>query len=813
MSNLLGVIRAVIGQVYVVEADGSQRLLKEGDRIYSGEEIVTGDSGAVSVSLPDGKTLDLGRNSHWTEQGLHAVNSAEHNTLDIASAQKAIADGADPTHTLEATAAGNEPPVNIEGGGGGHTLVQLDLTGQIISPTAGFPTAGPGSTAPDIIHFDTFNPSVHDARNPENNAQDPIATEKITAADLVVATQTVAFTELTPATNTVPLTQLLPAEPPTPLTQLTPAEPPTPLTQLIPAEPPMPLTQLTPAEPPTPLTQLIPAEPPMPLTQLIPAEPPTPLTQLTPAELPTPLTQLIPAEPPTSLTQLTPAEPPTPLTQLIPAEPPTPLTQLTPAEPATHTIPASVLTPATHTVPASVLTPATHTVPASVLTPATHTAQASLAHVDVNIDLREVPPDTSGSDVIKVNGGSEDPDGFDVKDGKIVAIGPDVRIWLSEGDKEPTCADHDHQIMHYSNGNPGGDSSYSDVFVVHKGSGYTQDGNHRDLDSVHGNTQPQGGADSHKDYIFVQTEVGVTPQASHQTDNRNHNVNTLDGVKVTYTNADGQHGSYFGQSSNQIEGVIFGDGKTHIASDADTTLKHVTPPPAAHDYIIDVTATLTDDNTSDSLSKITLEGLPKGTEIMEGDKVVYTVGDDGKYVIDGSGHGSRWDDHITIRVHGDDKPIITGHGTYEHHDPAPPPAPAADNNSAQHHAADLATAHNAPDVHHKYSASILGNHENNDLNMDTLLHAGKVNQGKSADAAITHSHEADKIDLSALATELEKGSDDVSQLIVTDDHHSNALAVPVAPAPVMASTAGYEHHAALSPSIDHLLHQPEHHSY
>jgi ribosomal 50S subunit-recycling heat shock protein len=145
VSNLLGVIKAVIGQVYVVEADGSQRLLKEGDRIYSGEEIVTGASGAVSVALPDGKTLDLGRNSHWSEHGLHAVSNVEHETQDVASIQKAIADGADPTQALEATAAGNEPPVQIEGGGGGHTLVQLDLTGQIIDPTAGFNTQGIGA--------------------------------------------------------------------------------------------------------------------------------------------------------------------------------------------------------------------------------------------------------------------------------------------------------------------------------------------------------------------------------------------------------------------------------------------------------------------------------------------------------------------------------------------------------------------------------------------------------------------------------------------------------------------------------------------
>ncbi|WP_183270522.1 retention module-containing protein [Buttiauxella sp. A111] len=150
MSNLLGVIRAVIGQVYVIEADGSQRLLKEGDRIYSGEEIVTGSSGAVSVSLPDGKTLDLGRNSHWTEHGLTAVNSTEHDAQDVASLQKAIADGADPTQSLEATAAGNETPAPIVGGGGGHTHVQLELTGEIIDPTAGFKTQGLG--APTWTH-------------------------------------------------------------------------------------------------------------------------------------------------------------------------------------------------------------------------------------------------------------------------------------------------------------------------------------------------------------------------------------------------------------------------------------------------------------------------------------------------------------------------------------------------------------------------------------------------------------------------------------------------------------------------------------
>lgn len=145
MSKLLGVIKAIIGQVYVVDANGTQRLVHEGDRVYSGEEIVTGASGAVSLSLPDGKTLDIGRNSHWGEHGLQVNHNPEHDAQDIAAVQKAIADGADPTQVLEATAAGNDAPVQLEGGGGGHTLVQLELTGQVVDPTAGFNTKGLGS--------------------------------------------------------------------------------------------------------------------------------------------------------------------------------------------------------------------------------------------------------------------------------------------------------------------------------------------------------------------------------------------------------------------------------------------------------------------------------------------------------------------------------------------------------------------------------------------------------------------------------------------------------------------------------------------
>ncbi|WP_333494822.1 retention module-containing protein [Kluyvera sp. CHPC 1.251] len=145
MSGALGVIKAVIGQVFAVAADGSKRLLQEGDRVYSGEEIVTGNTGAVSIGLTNGKTVDIGRNSHWTEHGIHIAENVEHSMQDVAAMQKALADGADPTTALEATAAGNEPEVKMEGGGGGHTLVQLELTNEMVDPTAGFNTKGIGA--------------------------------------------------------------------------------------------------------------------------------------------------------------------------------------------------------------------------------------------------------------------------------------------------------------------------------------------------------------------------------------------------------------------------------------------------------------------------------------------------------------------------------------------------------------------------------------------------------------------------------------------------------------------------------------------
>ncbi|RPH26690.1 retention module-containing protein, partial [Buttiauxella warmboldiae] len=142
MHNILGIVKVVIGEVFAVAVDGTQRQLHEGDRILAGEEIVTGANGALTVSLSDGHTMDMGRNSHWGEQsGLRAAVNSGHATDDVAALQQAIADGVDPTKALEATAAGNEAPIEAGTGGGGHFIEHVELTGKVLDVTSGFSTS------------------------------------------------------------------------------------------------------------------------------------------------------------------------------------------------------------------------------------------------------------------------------------------------------------------------------------------------------------------------------------------------------------------------------------------------------------------------------------------------------------------------------------------------------------------------------------------------------------------------------------------------------------------------------------------------
>ena len=155
MATLIGIVSTVIGQVFAQSSDGTRRALAEGDRLYAGDQLTTGAEGAVAVSLQNGQELTLGRGSsvqmnaqlldhHAPRVAVdEATTPTQAQLTDVEQLQKAIAAGADPTQTGEATAAG-PTPLGTPGAalGGGHSFVMLEEVAGRVDPTVGFPTEG-----------------------------------------------------------------------------------------------------------------------------------------------------------------------------------------------------------------------------------------------------------------------------------------------------------------------------------------------------------------------------------------------------------------------------------------------------------------------------------------------------------------------------------------------------------------------------------------------------------------------------------------------------------------------------------------------
>ncbi|MHA3737746.1 retention module-containing protein, partial [Pseudomonas sp. Eth.TT006] len=155
MATLIGTVTKVIGQVFAQGADGTRRELSVGDRLFAGDQLITGAEGAVAVHLQNGHELTLGRDSSMILSGQLLANQAVHvdspealtpsqaQLTDVEQIQKAIAAGDDPTKAAEATAAGPNAPTGAPGqAGGGHSFVLLTEVGGRVDPVIGFPTAG-----------------------------------------------------------------------------------------------------------------------------------------------------------------------------------------------------------------------------------------------------------------------------------------------------------------------------------------------------------------------------------------------------------------------------------------------------------------------------------------------------------------------------------------------------------------------------------------------------------------------------------------------------------------------------------------------
>lgn len=145
MSTLVAIVKSIVGQVIAVSPEGIRRVLIEGDRLYAGEQVLTGVGGAITLQLPDGRYLDLGRDSQWsagtpdssTDMRLATAPTAP----SVEQLQQAIQAGVDPTTALEATAAGPTSSGSSSGAlGGGHSVVMLEETAGRVDPTVGYQT-------------------------------------------------------------------------------------------------------------------------------------------------------------------------------------------------------------------------------------------------------------------------------------------------------------------------------------------------------------------------------------------------------------------------------------------------------------------------------------------------------------------------------------------------------------------------------------------------------------------------------------------------------------------------------------------------
>ena len=152
MSSVVAIVKSIVGQVVAVSPEGIRRVLIEGDRLFTGEQVLTGPGGAVTLQLADGRQLDIGRDSQWSADAPASTTNLAEATAQaapsVAELQQAIAAGADPTKDLEATAAGPQAaPGDGGNAGGGHSVVMLTETAGVVNPTIGFPTNGLGTTA------------------------------------------------------------------------------------------------------------------------------------------------------------------------------------------------------------------------------------------------------------------------------------------------------------------------------------------------------------------------------------------------------------------------------------------------------------------------------------------------------------------------------------------------------------------------------------------------------------------------------------------------------------------------------------------
>ncbi|WP_269901014.1 hypothetical protein [Paenalcaligenes faecalis] len=243
----------------------------------------------------------------------------------------------------------------------------------------------------------------------------------------------------------------------------------------------------------------------------------------------------------------------------------------------------------------------------------------------VEVTLTKVGGDeSSGSPITKVNGGSGKPGGFDIQDGKIVAIGEGVRVWGTvdadgknpteqpidqlSGIKIPDGVNPSDVLLAYGNSNGGTNANsnaedLTDIFILNENSGFYKDNNHwAKMDAFTGNR----GQGYKPDYVFIDATPGTEYQVTGWTNNVNGQINTYENVNITNVV----------KGPNHIEAVLDGAGFILEPSNKDLTkIEKEDLGSVSIEYEVGIKAHVTDEDGSEWLGDLTLEGIPAGATV------------------------------------------------------------------------------------------------------------------------------------------------------------------------------------------------------
>jgi T1SS-143 domain-containing protein len=147
----VGTVKTIVGLVKAVDANGAERVLQVGDKVYANETIVTSADGGVIIEFPNGSHLDLPRSAHIKlDPEIYAATagkSIEQEASDEAARiARAIAEGRDPNAVADPAAAGGET------GDEGTTIpLVVDFDNTQGNVTSGYPTGPISLTFPPIL--------------------------------------------------------------------------------------------------------------------------------------------------------------------------------------------------------------------------------------------------------------------------------------------------------------------------------------------------------------------------------------------------------------------------------------------------------------------------------------------------------------------------------------------------------------------------------------------------------------------------------------------------------------------------------------